>query len=102
MSVQRFDIVLTLAKIEDNDRIWFQRWLSRYAVFLRLPESVSLPVSLHMVKQFCRMLLATETRAWQRLQAETVVQQTETVFGKGTTSSQCKAYYSPQHAHRAK
>jgi len=69
MSVQRFDIVLKLAKIEDNDRLWFRRWLSRYAVFLRLPESVSLPVSLQMVKQFCRMLLATDTRAWQRLQA---------------------------------
>ena len=69
MSVQRFDIVLKLAKIEDNDRIWFGRWLRRYAVFLRLPESVSLPVSLHMVRQFCRMLLATDTRAWQRLQA---------------------------------
>ena len=69
MSVQRFEIVVKLAKIEDNDRVWFGRWLSRYAVFLRQPENVSLLVSQDSVKQFCRVLLAGKTLAWQRLQA---------------------------------
>ena len=69
MSVQRFEIVVKLAKIEDNDRVWFGRWLRRYAVFLRQPDSVPLLVSQDSVKQFCRMLLTGKTLAWQRLQA---------------------------------
>ena len=69
MSVERFEIVLKLAKIEDNDRVWFGRWLRRYAVFLRQLESVALLVSQTSVKQFCRTLLAREVPAWQRLQA---------------------------------
>ena len=69
MSVQRFEVVLKLAKLDDNDRVWFGRWLRRYAVFLREPENVSLLVSQDSVKQFCRMLLSGMTLAWQRLQA---------------------------------
>ena len=69
MSAHRFEVVLKLAKIDDNDRVWFGRWLRRYAVFLRQPENVSLLVSQDSVKQFCRMLLAGKTPAWQRLQA---------------------------------
>jgi len=69
MSVKRFEIVLKLARIDENDRVWFGRWLRRYAVFLHQPESVSLLVSQDNVKQFCRTLLAGETPAWQRLQA---------------------------------
>jgi len=69
MCVQRFEVVLKLAKIGDNDRIWFGRWLRRYAVFLRQPETISLLVALDSVKQFCRTLLASKIPAWQRLQA---------------------------------
>ena len=69
MSVERFEVVLKLAKIEDNDRVWFGRWLRRYAVFLQQQESVSLLISQDSVKQFCRTLLAREVPAWQRLQA---------------------------------
>ncbi len=39
MSVDRFQVVLKLANIEDNDKVWFGRWLRRYAVFLRQPET---------------------------------------------------------------
>jgi len=69
MSVERFQVVLKLAKIHEDDQVWFGRWLRRYAVFLREPENVALLVSQNSVKQFCRTLLAREVPAWQRLQA---------------------------------
>jgi len=69
MSVERFQVVLKLANIHEDDRVWFGRWLRRYAVFLRQPESVTLLVSQNSVKQFCRTLMAREVPAWQRLQA---------------------------------
>ena len=69
MSVERFLVVLKLARIHEDDGVWFGRWLRRYAVFLRQPESVPLLVSQASVKQFCRTLLAREVPAWQRHQA---------------------------------
>jgi hypothetical protein len=41
MSVERFQVVLELANIEDNDndKVWFGRWLRRYAVFIRQPQN---------------------------------------------------------------
>ena len=69
MSVERFLVVLKLARIHEDDGVWFGRWLRRYAVFLRQPESVPLLVSQASVKQFCRTLLAREVPSWQRLQA---------------------------------
>ena len=49
--------------------MWFRRWLRRYAVFLRQPESATLLFSQSSVQQFCRTLLARAVPAWQRLQA---------------------------------
>jgi len=58
MSVERFQVVLKLANIHEDDRVWFARWLRRYAVFLRQSENVTLLVSQNSVRQFCRTLLA--------------------------------------------
>ena len=69
MSAERFQVVLKLAKIHEDDRVWFGRWLRRYAVFLRQSECATLLVSQNSVKQFCRTLLARAVPAWQRLQA---------------------------------
>ena len=69
MSVERFQIVLKLASLGNDDKAWFGRWLRRYAVFLHQPENLPLLVSQQIVKQFCRTLLASEVPAWQRLQA---------------------------------
>ena len=69
MSVERFQIVLKLASLGNDDKVWFRRWLRRYAVFLRQPENLPLLVSQERVKPFCCTLLAREVPAWQRLQA---------------------------------
>jgi len=68
MSVERYAVVLQSARIHEDDRVWFGRWLRRYAVFLRQPEDAVLTVTQDQVKQFCRTLLAREVPAWQRLQ----------------------------------
>jgi hypothetical protein len=54
MSVERFQMVLKLANLENDDKVWFGRWLRRYAVFLHQPENLPLLVSQQLVKQFCR------------------------------------------------
>ena len=69
MSVEGFLVVLTTARIHDDDRVWFGRWLRQYAVFLHQPETASLTLSPVSIKQFCRTLLARQVPAWQRLQA---------------------------------
>ena len=69
MSVERFLVVLKTARIHEDDRVWFGRWLRRYAVFLHQPETASLTLSPDSVKQFCRTLLGRQVPAWQRLQA---------------------------------
>ncbi|MEJ7595836.1 MAG: hypothetical protein WKF77_30355 [Planctomycetaceae bacterium] len=45
MSVERFQVVLKLTNLHEDDRVWFGRWLRRYAVFLRQPECATLLVS---------------------------------------------------------
>ena len=45
MSVERFQVVLKLTSLHEDDRVWFGRWLRRYAVFLRQPENVARQVS---------------------------------------------------------
>ena len=69
MSVERFQVVLKPASLGNDEKVWFGRWLRRYAVFLHQPENLPLLVSQERVKQFCRTLLLREVPAWQRLQA---------------------------------
>jgi hypothetical protein len=45
MSVERFQIVLKLASLGNDDKAWFGRWLRRYAVFVHQPENLPLLVS---------------------------------------------------------
>ena len=61
MSVERFLVVLKTARIHEDDRVWFGRWLRRYAVFLHQPETASLTLSPDSVKQFCHTLLARQS-----------------------------------------
>lgn len=69
MSVERCLLVLKTARVHEDDRVWFGRWLRRYAVFLQQNETSTLAVSQDSVKQFCRKLLSSQVPAWQRLQA---------------------------------
>jgi len=66
ISVERFQVVLKLDNIHEDDRVWFGRWLRRYAVFLRQSENVTLLVSQKSVKQFCRTLLGVNWNSLMR------------------------------------
>jgi len=69
MSIQRFLTVLKSAQLTEADQVWFGRWITRYAVFLRQEKADRLEVSEQIVISFGRSLLANNVAAWQRLQA---------------------------------
>lgn len=50
-------------------KIWFPRWLGRYAALLRCGDEALIPVDRERVIQFLRMLRDRSVPAWQRLQA---------------------------------
>ena len=81
MSVQRFLAVLKSARLAEADRVWFGRWLSRYAVFLRQEKAERLDVTEQLVIEFSRSLLANGVAAWQRLQGVRAIEfyRTETL-----------------------
>ncbi len=45
MSVERFQIVLKLASLGNDDKAWFGRWLRRYAMFVHQPENLPMVLS---------------------------------------------------------
>lgn len=61
------------AKYPQNDLQYFPIWIRRYSQGVT-EENGRLPVSVALVKAFSRSLLASETPAWQRLQAVRAVE----------------------------
>jgi hypothetical protein len=68
MSVANYERLLHEAKLGENDRKWFPRWIRRYASSVT-PVQGKLPVSSEEVIGFLQSLLKSKTPAWQRLQA---------------------------------
>lgn len=73
MGVKRFCALLHEAKYGKNDRMWFPRWIRRYASSVEVVKG-DLPVTEAGVIQFSRSLLNSGTPAWQRLQAVRAVE----------------------------
>lgn len=68
MSVKRFCYLSNDANFSKNDKIWFPKWLRRYASSVDV-TAADLPVTEQSVIKFLRSLLQSGTPAWQRLQA---------------------------------
>ncbi|HUG71063.1 MAG TPA: phage integrase N-terminal SAM-like domain-containing protein [Pirellulaceae bacterium] len=68
MSVRKFCVLLNEAKVGKNDRVWFPRWIRRYASMVEAAQG-NLPVTEADVIRFLRTLRDNGTPAWQRLQA---------------------------------
>jgi len=68
MSVSKFCPLVNEAKIGKNDRIWFPRWLRRYAATVKAIKG-KLPVTEELVIRFLQGLRDDGAPAWQRLQA---------------------------------
>ena len=73
MSVDTFCRLLHGTKLGKNDKKWFPKWLRRYAETVPSVDG-NLPVTEAEVIRFSRSLLASNTPAWQRLQAVRAVE----------------------------
>ena len=60
--------------IGDNDRVWFPRWVRRYALSQRGGGEGNLPVNRAGVISFSKALLTSGAPAWQRWQAVRAVE----------------------------
>lgn len=69
MSLQKYRSLLGVARVSNNDRTWFPRWVQRYQSFLQKTTLDDLDVDLEQIKEFSRSLRDNGTPAWQRLQA---------------------------------
>ena len=61
--------VAASCRVGENDRVWFPRWLRRYALSFRKGLETELPVNEHSVIRFSKDLLKSGAPAWQRWQA---------------------------------
>jgi len=73
MSLSEFKRRLSDAAYGKNDKVWFPRWLGRYAAGKELSRG-KLPVTEELVIEFSRSLLQSGTPAWQRLQGVRAVE----------------------------
>ncbi|TWU08589.1 integron integrase [Allorhodopirellula heiligendammensis] len=70
MTLLKFEIAVASADgVGESDRVWFPKWLRRYAMTFPLGLVNELAVNRETTLQFSRMLLEVGAPAWQRWQA---------------------------------
>ena len=70
MTLHGFEAAVASAEgIDDHDRIWFPRWLQRYALSFTKSLTNPLPVNRDATLNYSRQLLEAGAPAWQRWQA---------------------------------
>lgn len=69
MSLRRFQQLIQSGSFSRTDREWFPRWIKRYAEFVGKDGGSALPLTRDLAIGFSRMLLSSQTPAWQRQQA---------------------------------
>lgn len=70
MSLLNFEAAVASADgMDENDRVWFPRWMRRYALSFPKGLTNELPVNRDTALKFSRNLLASGAPAWQRWQA---------------------------------
>lgn len=74
MSVDDFCRSLPNLPVGKNDRVWFPRWIRRYAGFLKQARDQTLRVDEAELVQFLRSLRDAKLPAWQRLQAARAIE----------------------------
>ena len=74
MTLAQFEREVLGDRVGENDRVWFPRWVRRYALSFRKGLVDNLPVNEHTVLRFSRALLANGAPAWQRWQAVRAVE----------------------------
>ena len=74
MSANQFNAIVGSLPLTKNDRIWFPRWVFRFAETQNRGRAERLVVSEDVVIQFLRVLRDNQVPAWQRLQAARATQ----------------------------
>ena len=69
MSLRHFQQLIQAGSFSRTDREWFPRWIKRYAEFVGKDGRSVLPLTRDLAIAFSRMLLTSQTPAWQRQQA---------------------------------
>jgi len=69
MSFRRFQQLVQSGSFSRMDREWFPRWIRRYAEFVGHDGRTAIPLTRDLAIGFSRVLLKSETPAWQRQQA---------------------------------
>ena len=69
MSLRHFQQLIQAGSFSRTDREWFPRWIKRYAEFVGNDGRSVLPLTRDLAIAFSRMLLSSQTPAWQRQQA---------------------------------
>lgn len=84
MSLAEFEKQLAVNEVGKCDRVWFPRWLQRYALTIRGGLSQDLPINQTAAIRFSRSLLEKGAPAWQRLQAVRALECYKTLVLKRT------------------
>ena len=74
MSAERFEATVDTMKLSKDDKVWFPRWIQRYASSLSIPKDQTLPVTEAQVIAFLREQRDRGTPAWLRLQAARAIE----------------------------
>ncbi|WP_404308177.1 hypothetical protein [Neorhodopirellula lusitana] len=70
MTLARFEMTVKSADgVDDNDQVWFPKWLRRYAMTFPKGLTDELAVNRDTTLRFSRSLLESGAPAWQRWQA---------------------------------
>src|SRR5687767_2458408 len=69
MSLEHASAALKAGQLADHDRIWFPKWLARFAAWNRCQPGTRLPVQQDLLIAFLRSIKSQGKPAWQRLQA---------------------------------
>ena len=70
MTLVGFEMAVAVSEdLGENDRVWFPKWLRRYAMSFPKGLTDELPVNRDTVLRFSRNLLESGAPAWQRWQA---------------------------------
>ena len=67
MCRERFEQAVKMERLSKNAKIWFPRWLGRYASFAKCSGEATIPVDRERVIRFLRKLRDKGVPAWQRL-----------------------------------
>ena len=63
MSVRELRRIVNDSRLDRGDKVWFPKWFEEYATFVNSAESASVPLEIHSIVAFSRLLLKRDKPA---------------------------------------